>query len=120
MLNQIDFLTSIVNFLPNIIRLVFYILILVFAIYILKESTHRYAITLIISSILPITKDVLYIVIQYPFLAYRLEVELGLPLAQALIIMGIWSMLFMILEITGVILLLVSVYMVYKTHIKEG
>lgn len=120
MLNQIDLLTYIANFTPIIIKLIFYILILIFAIFILRGSSYRYAITLMIASILLITKEIIYLAIQYPFLAYRLQVEMGLPMVQIAMILTVWNTLFMSIEITGGVLLVVSVYLIYKIHLKEG
>ena len=117
MLNQMgfDFLT----YLPNIIAMTFNIIILIFAILIYKRNSYKYGITLMISSILLLASDIIYIAIQYPFLLYRLQVEMGLPFFEITLILTIISFIFLSINTTSAIFLVISIYLIYKTHKKD-
>ena len=117
MLNQIpgDIFSYIITYSSNLLTIVFYILILVFAILIYRRSSDNYGITLIISSILVITSNIIYIAIQYPYLAFRVE-DLGIPLSLVFSTIYIWSLVFIILNSISTIFLVVSIYLIYKTH----
>jgi len=97
----------------------FDIVILVFAIIIYKRNSYKYGITLIISSILSLASNVIYISIQYPFLGYRLQVELGLPIIEVLLILNTWGFVFFGLNTASAILLVISIILIYKTHKKD-
>jgi len=121
MLNQlsIDLFSYLLAYLPNILGIIFYVLILIFAILMYKRNSYTYGITLMILSILVIVSDVIYMAIQYPFLAYRLSVELGLPMFEVMVILTTWSLVFLILNVISTIFLVVSIYLIYKTHKKD-
>ena len=121
MLNQIvlDFLSLLLSYGPTIFVMAFDIVILVFAIIIYKRNSYKYGITLIISSILSLTSNVIYISIQYPFLGYRLQVELGLPIIEVLLILNTWGFVFFGLNTASAILLVISIILIYKTHKKD-
>ena len=121
MLNQIslDFFSYLLTYLPTILAMTFNIILLVFAILIYKRNSYKYGITLMISSILLLVTDIIYISIQYPFLPYRLQVELGLSYIEIAIILTIISIVFLILNTASTIMLVVSMYLIYKTHEKD-
>ncbi len=121
MLNQMpsDFFSFIMTYPSNLLTITFYILILVFAILIYRRSSYNYGITLIISSILLLTSNIIYLSIQYPYMAYRLEVELGFPMSLVLLTIFTWNIIFLILNSTSAIFLVVSIYLIYKTHRKD-
>jgi len=119
MLNQIpgDLFSYLITYSSNILTITFYILILVFAILIYRRSSYNYGITLIISSILILTSNLIYMSIQYPYMIFRVEVEFGLSVV--LLTIYIWSLVFLILNSTSAIFLVVSIYLIYKTHRKD-
>lgn len=121
MLNQLglDFLSYFLTYLPTIFTIIIYVVILVFAILMYKRYSYRYGIILMFSAILELISGVLYIAIQYPFLSYRLQVELGLSVYEMMAILMFWSIIFMSLNMTSLILLVVAIYTIYKTH-KNG
>jgi len=92
---------------------------LVFAILILKKNSYKYGITLMISSIISLVPNIISISIQYPSLLYRLDIELGLPLIEVLLIMNTLSFVFFGLNMASTILLVISIILIYKTHKKE-
>ena len=119
MLNQIpgNLFSYLITYSSNILTITFYILILVFAILIYRRSSYNYGITLIISSILILTSNLIYMSIQYPYMIFRVEVEFGLSVV--LLTIYIWSLVFLILNSTSAIFLVVSIYLIYKTHRKD-
>ena len=117
MLNQVSY--DIFMYLPNILSIIFYTIILVFAIFIHKRNSYKYGIYLMISSIIVITSNIFYISIQGATLAYRLQVELGLPMMDVVLILFLISLFTIIVNAAGTIFLVVSVYLVYKTHQTE-
>ena len=121
MLNQIglEFLSLLLSYGPTIIAIAFDITILVFAILVLKKNSYKYGITLMLTSIISLASSITYISIQYPFLWYRLEVELGLPVMEALLILNTWGFVFFGLNTTSAILLVISIILIYKTHKKD-
>ena len=121
MLNQIvgDLFSYLLSYLPAILAITFNIVLLIFAILIYKRNSYKYGITLMISSILLIASNIIYISIQYPYLFYRMVVELGLPWSVAELITMLWSLLFLSLNTTSAILLVISIYRIYKTHKKD-
>ncbi len=121
MLNQLglDFLSYFLTYLPTIFSTIIYIVILVFAVLMFKKYSYRYGITLMLSAILVLVSDVLFIAIQYPYLSYHLQVELGLSVYEMLAILVVLNIIFMILNMSSLILLVVSVYLIYNTH-KKG
>jgi len=121
MLNQIpvDLFSYLITYSSNLLTIIFYILILVFAILIFKRNSYNYGITLIISSILVLTSNIIYMSVQYPYMAYRLEIELGLPFSIVLLTIFTWSLVFLILNSISAIFLVVSIYLIYKTHRKD-
>jgi len=120
MLNQIfgEFFSIFLTYLPTILAMSLNIVLLVFAIKI-KRNSYKYGSTLMISSILLIISNVLYISIQYPYLAIRLYTELGLPFSIVNMILMGWNFVFLSLNTTGAILLIVSLSLIYKTHRQE-
>jgi len=121
MLNQIagDLFSYLLSYLPTILAMTFNIVILVFAILIYKRNSYKYGITLMISSIISLASDILFISIQYPYLFIRLYVELGLPWAVVNMILMTWSFVFLGLYTISTILLVVSISQIYKTHKKD-
>ena len=121
MLNQIpgDLFSYIIAYSSNLLTITFYILILVFAILIFKKNSYNYGIILIISSILLLTSNIIYMSVQYPYMAYRLEVELGFPWSIVILTIFTWNLVFLILNSTSAIFLVVSIYLIYKTHRKD-
>ena len=119
MLNQIpgNLFSYLITYSSNILTITFYILILVFAILIYRRSSYNYGITLIISSILILTSNIIYMSVQYPYMIFRVEVEFGLSVV--LLTIYIWSLVFLILNSTSAIFLVVSIYLIYKTHRKD-
>lgn len=118
MLNQIvtELIIYFLNYLPTILAMTFNIIILVFAILIYKRNSYKYGITLMISSIISLASNILFISIQYPYLAMRLYVELGLSLSMVSMILMSWGVVFMCLNTASGILLVVSISLIYKTH----
>ena len=121
MLNQIpgDIFSYFITYSSNLLTITFYIFILVFAILIFKRNSYNYGISLIISSILILTSNLIYMSVQYPYMAYRLEVELGLPWSIVLLTIITWNLVFLILNSISAIFLVVSIYLIYKTHRKD-
>jgi hypothetical protein len=121
MLNQMpgDFFLYIMIYSSNLLTITFYTLILVFAILIFKRNSYNYGITLIISSILLLTSNLIYMSIQYPYITYRLEIELGFPWSIVILTIFTWNLVFLILNSTSAIFLVVSIYLIYKTHRKD-
>ena len=121
MLNQIglELFSYLLSYLPTIFAITLNIVILVFAILIYKRNSYKYGITLMISSIISLASSIIYISIQYPYLAMRLYVELGLPISMVNMILMTWSFVFMSLNTTSTILLVVSISQIYKTHKKD-
>ncbi|MBY9004898.1 MAG: hypothetical protein KGD73_13060, partial [Candidatus Lokiarchaeota archaeon] len=101
MLNQleIDLITFISTYSSTLINMAFSTILLVFAILIYKRNSYEYGITLMISSIISLASNLIYFSIQYPFLGDRLFVELGLPVSEVMLIMMIWSFVFLSLYI---------------------
>ena len=120
MLNQIygDFFSYFLTYLPTLLAMSLDIVLLVFAIKI-KRSSYKYGITLMISSILLITSNVIYISIQYPYLGLRLYIESAFPMLLVNLILTLWSFVFLSLNTTSAILLIVSLSLIYKTHIRD-
>lgn len=116
MLNQLTVIGFLITYLPTIAFLTFDIIILVFGILIFKKNSYRYGILLMFSSILSIVYYILYFSIQYPVLIYLLVDDLGLSYSLASMIMMIWGVVFTILNLTSALLLVISVYLIYKTH----
>lgn len=119
MLNQLTVIGFLITYLPTIAFLTFDIIILVFGILIFKKNSYRYGILLMFSSILSIVYYILYFSIQYPVLIYLLVDDLGLSYSLASMIMMIWGIVFTILNLTSALLLVISVYLIYKTHKAE-
>ena len=121
MIDQIimEFFIYLLNYMPTIFVMTFDITILIFAILIYKRNSYKYGITLMISSIISLASSIIYISIQYPYLAMRLYVELGLPISMVNIILMTWSFVFLSLNTTSTILLIVSISQIYKTHKKD-
>jgi len=120
MLNQsITLLEYLLTYLPVILAITLNIVLLVFATLIYKRNSYNYGITLMISSILLIASNIIYISIQYPFLAYRMFVEQGLHIDVIRLITMAWSFVFLSLNTTSTIFLVVSIYLIYKTHQKD-
>ncbi|MBY9019274.1 MAG: hypothetical protein KGD66_10635, partial [Candidatus Lokiarchaeota archaeon] len=117
MLNQleVDLITFISAYSSTLMNITFSIILLVFAILIYKRNSYKYGITLMISSIISLASNIIYFSIQYPFLGYRLFVELGLPVSEVTLILMIWSFVFVSLYTTSTIFLVVSIYMIYRT-----
>jgi heme/copper-type cytochrome/quinol oxidase subunit 2 len=120
MLNQNgpDLLTYLTIYLPNIMAIIFNIIIVVFAILMYKRNSYKYGITLMISSIILLASDIIYLSIQYPLLSIRLK-ELGLSVMELLPILMIWRLFFLSLYTVSAIFLVVSIYLIYKTHKKD-
>ena len=106
MLNQLTVIGFLITYLPTIAFLTFDIIILVFGILIFKKNSYRYGILLMFSSILSIVY-------------YLLVDDLGLSYSLASMIMMIWGIVFTILNLTSALLLVISVYLIYKTHKAE-
>jgi len=115
----LDFLSFLLSYGTTIFVITFDIIMLVFAILILKKNSYKYGITLMISSIISLVPSIFYISIQYPSLLYRLDIELGLPLIEVLLIMNTLSFVFFGLNMASTILLVISIILIYKTHKKE-
>ena len=121
MLNQIglELLSYLIMYLPNIVAITFNIIILVFAILIYKRNSYKYGITLMISSIIFLASDIIYLSIQYPFLPIRLHDELGLSIAVISLILMSINFFFLSLYTASAILLVISIIQIYKTHKKD-
>jgi len=121
MLNQIvgNLFSYILSYIPTVLAMSFNIVLLVFAIFIYSRNSYKYGITLMISSILLIVSDVIYISIQYPYLSYRLYVESGFPMSLVNLILMVWSLIFLSLHTASAILLIVSLSLIYKTHKRD-
>jgi len=121
MLNQIglELLSYLIMYLPNILAITFNIIILVFAILIYKRNSYKYGITLMISSIIFLASDIIYLSIQYPFLPIRLHDELGLSFAVISLILMSINFFFLSLYTASAILLVISIIQIYKTHKKD-
>ena len=119
MLNPIELFNYLLTYLPKILAISFNIVILVFAILIYKRNSYKYGITLMISSIILLISDIIYLSIQYPFLAIRLFVELNLPSLVVSLILAIWGFFFLSLYTASAILLIFSIKLIYKTHKKD-
>ena len=121
MLNQIglELLSYLIMYLPNIVAITFNIIILVFAILIYKRNSYKYGITLMISSIIFLASDIIYLSIQYPFLPIRLHDESGLSFAVISLILMSINFFFLSLYTASAILLVISIIQIYKTHKKD-
>ena len=121
MLNQIglELLSYLIMYLPNIVAITFNIIILVFAILIYKRNSYKYGITLMISSIIFLASDIIYLSIQYPFMPLRLLDELGLSFAEISLILMSINFFFLSLYTASAILLVISIIQIYKTHKKD-
>jgi len=69
-----------------------------------------------ISSIISIVSDIIYLSIQYPYMAYRLYVEQGLSIDVVMLITLAWNFVFLSFYTISTIFLVVSIYLIYKTH----
>jgi len=120
LLNQIglELFSYFLSYLPTILAITFNIIILVFAILIHKRNSYKYGITLMISSIISLASSIIYISIQYPFLVIRLH-DVGLPNSVISLILMIGNFIFLSLNATSTILLVVSISQIYKTHKKD-
>jgi len=112
-------LINVLSYLPTLASIVLQIIILVFATWIYKRNSYRYGIPLMVSSILTLVYNIIYILVQYPDLYYLMITVLNLPYGVASMIISILSLVFMSLNITSTILLVISVTQIYKTHEKE-
>ncbi len=121
MLNQIDevLFSYLITYLPNVLSITFNIVLLVFAILICKRNSYSYGITLMLSSIISLASEIIYIFIQYPILRYRLQVELGFPMGVVMLIVTTVFLVLMSLNATSAILMVVSISLIYKTHKKD-
>lgn len=116
MLFQMDFLTAFVNYIPTFIAITFDIIILIFAIFIFKKNSYRYGIFLMLFAILSLIQSIIYIAIGYPDLFYRLVMDMGLDFTAANMIMISISLVFLALNVTSTIFLIVAIIQIYKTH----
>ena len=121
MLNQIgdNLFLYFFTYLPNILAITFNIVLLVFAILIYKRNSYNYGITLMISSILSLALNIIYISIRASELVYLMYTELGIPLNEVVVISFIVSIFFLSLNTTSAMLLVVSICLIYKTHKKD-
>ncbi|HUW89049.1 MAG TPA: hypothetical protein VMV43_00870 [Candidatus Nanopelagicaceae bacterium] len=121
MLNQIDevLISYTLTYVPNVLSITFNIVLLVFAILICKRNSYSYGITLMLSSIISLASEIIYIFIQYPYLNYRLQVELGFPMGLVMLIVMTVYLVLVSLNATSAILLVVSIWLIYKTHKKD-
>jgi len=121
MLNQIvgGLFSYILSYLPTILSMSLNIALLVFAILIYKRNSYRYGITLMVSSILLIASNIIYISIQYPHLSYRLYVESGFPMTLVNLILAVWNLVFLSLNTTSAIFLVVSLSLILNTHKRD-
>lgn len=105
-----------INLIGPIINMIFDILILIFAIFIYKKNSYGYGLFLAIFAIISIISGIIYFSIDYPNLAYRLNVEAMIPLQIVQIILFIWGTIFLVLDIISVMFLVLAVYKIYITH----
>lgn len=106
-------------YLGNILGIIFYTIILIFAIFIYKRNSYKYGITLIVYSIIFLALNIIWISIQGADLAYRLVEESGLPGMTVSLIILTLDLTFKIITAIGMIILIVSIYLIYKTHRKD-
>jgi len=85
---------NILLYLPNIFTIISFSIILVFAIFIYKRNSYKYGITLIVTSIIFLALDIIFISIQGADLAYRLNVGLGLPAVEVALIISTVNLIF--------------------------
>lgn len=116
MLYQMDFFTIFISYLPTFLGITFDIIILIFAIFIFKRNSYRYGIFLMMFAILSLVYSLLYISIGYQDLHYRLVTIVGLNFSTALMIMMILNFIFLAINVTSTIFLVVAIYQIYKTH----
>jgi len=116
MLNQSTFFLI---YLGNILGIIFYTIILIFAIFIYKRNSYKYGITLFVYSIIFLALNIIWISIQGADLANRLVEESGLPGMTVSLIILTLDLTFKIINAIGMIILIVSIYLIYKTHRKD-
>jgi len=115
MLFQME-LSILLSYLPTFIGITFDIIILIFAIFILKRNSYRYGIFLMLFAIFSLLHHAIYIAVGYPDLHYRLVVQLGLDYAAANMIMISISLVFVAINVTSTVFLIVAIIQIYKTH----
>lgn len=112
MLNQFQVLFS----LPHFTWIALYIVIIIFANRIHKENSYKYGLTLLIFSIIALINNVISFIVQISDLYSLLLFQLNLPYGFVHTIMTALSWLSFGLNLASMILLVVSVVNIYKTH----
>ncbi|MEE9378493.1 MAG: hypothetical protein V3V33_10715 [Candidatus Lokiarchaeia archaeon] len=109
-------LTNFMAYLPTIIYLCLYVAMLIFGYLIRKKNSYTYGLFFMISAIFSIVSSIIFLASNYPFLGDYLFVKLGLPVTTVMIIFLIVSFLFIGLNVTSTVFLLLAIYKLYKTH----
>jgi len=111
-----EFLSYIFIYLPPIIYTCCYIAMLVFGYLIRKKNGYTYGLYFMISAILSLTSNILFFVLNLPFLPITLIITLNLPFSIVSIIMALVNLLFLILGVTSSVFLVIALYSVYQNH----
>jgi hypothetical protein len=111
-----NFLEFFILYLPTIISTCLYSSILAFGYLIYKKKHHSYALFLIVSAFITITKNIIYLSINYMYLAITLYIELNLSPPVIAVIMTTINTVFFIFDIISAIFLTLALYYIYKTH----
>ena len=112
MLNQFAVIFS----LPYFTWIALYIVIIIFANRIHQENSYRYGLTLLIFSILALINNIISLIVQISDLYSFLMFQLNLPYGIVHTIMTTFTYLSFGLNLASMILLVVSVVNIYKTH----
>ncbi len=115
MIFQSILLRDIMPYLPICIYLCFDIAIFIFGYLIYKKNSSKYGLFFMISAIFSIVPNIIYLAIDVPFLSYNLSV-LGLTMEIISNIFFLVNLLFMGLNVTSLVFLLLAIYKIYRGY----
>ena len=108
------------SYLLPIIFLCLYVAMLIFGYLIRKKNSNTYGLFFMISAFFSIVSRIIFLASNYPFLGDYLFVRLRLPVTTVIIILIIINLLFIGLDVTSAIFLLLAIYKLYKTYKNNG
>ena len=111
-----ELLPDFIIYLPTTINICLYVAMLIFGYLIRKKNSNSYGLFFMISAIFSIVSSIIFLASNYPFLGDYLFVKLRLPVTTVMIIFLIVSFLFIGLDVTSAVFLLLAIYKLYKTH----
>jgi hypothetical protein len=112
MLSQFNILFS----LPTFVFIALHIVIIIFANRIYKVNSYKYGLLLMVFAILALINNLISVIVQITDLYYYLVIVSGLPYSIASMIMSSLNFVSISLNLAGMILLVVAVTKIFKTH----